>query len=314
MAKNGSVLKVLVCDDDPQDIKLICHYLNQIHGRERVIFEAKQTSEIQDALEKGRIDLVLMDLQLPGKSGMQWLSEIVENRLAPVIILTGHGSEEIVVESLHKGAVGYLSKANLTVERLTQAINTAQGKWGEYLLLRGDPKELDSLINQDPLTGVLNRRAIMKKLDDIIKQARRYSKNYAVIMIDIDRFKHVNDNYGHLIGDDVLEKVSKLLRQRLRETDYIGRYGGDEFIIILSEVDLDKALVLASRMREAIMKSSMKDTKNNSIDVTISLGLTLYAYGDSERSIIERSDKALSIAKTEGRNRIRIDEVVTSHV
>lgn len=314
MSYNGKVLKILVCDDDPQDIKLICRYLNLIPDREIVIFEAKQTCEIQSALKKGRIDLVLMDLQIPGKSGMQWLSEIVENRLTPVIILTGHGSEEIVVESFQNGAVGYLSKASLTVEKISQAIDDALGKWGEYLFMRGDLKELDSLINRDTLTGLLNRRAIMKRLDDIIRQARRYSEKYAVIMLDIDNFKHVNDKYGHLVGDDVLEKIGKLLRQSLRETDSVGRYGGDEFIIILSKADLNIALASASRIRKDIMNIKLKDTQNNCFNVTASLGLTLYTHGDNERSIIERSDKALRIAKAEGRNRIRIDEVITSQV
>lgn len=314
MTTEDRILKILVCDDDPQDRKIIRHYLDLISDREIVLFEADNTNKIRMALKKGRIDLVFMDIQMPGKSGIQWLSEIVEKQLAPVIMLTGHGNEEIAVESLQIGAVGYLPKVNLSTEKVNKAIDDALNKWEKHLLLRGDIDELQELINKDVLTGLLNRRAIMKTLGENIRQARRYREIFAVIMLDIDNFKHVNDDYGHLIGDDVLEKIGLTLQRGLRETDYAGRYGGEEFIIILSRADLNIALTLSSRIHQAIMKTNTKDSEGNYLKVTASLGLTIYMPGDNKRSIIERADKALRMAKLAGRNRIRIDQAVTSQL
>ena len=255
-----------------------------------------------------------MDIQMPGRSGIEWLKEIVEKKLAPVIMLTGHGNEEIAVESLQIGAIGYIPKASLSTEKINTAIDDALEKWEKHLLMRGEIDELQELISKDPLTGLLNRRAIMKTLGDNIKHARRYKELFSVIMIDIDHFKQINDNYGHLIGDDVLEKIGVVLQRGLRETDHAGRYGGEEFIIILSKADLNIALTLASRIHQAIMKINMKDSKDHDIKVTASLGLTIYMSGDTKRSIIDRSDNALRMAKLAGRNRIRIDQAVTSNI
>jgi diguanylate cyclase (GGDEF)-like protein len=314
MAKEDRILKVLVCDDDSEDRKIIRHYLSLISDREIVIVEADNTDKIRKALRKGRIDLVFMDIQIPGKSGIQWLQEIVEKQLAPVVMLTGHGNEEIAVESLEIGAVGYLRKASISAEKISKAIDDALNKWEKHLLIKGDIDELHELISKDPLTGLLNRRAIMKTLGDSIRQARRYRELFSVVMIDIDNFKHVNDDYGHLIGDDVLETIGLILQRGLRETDHAGRYGGEEFIIVLSRADLNIALTLASRIHQAIMKTNIKDSEGGDIKVTASLGLTIYIAGDNKRSIIERADKALRMAKLAGRNRIRIDQAVTSQL
>jgi diguanylate cyclase (GGDEF)-like protein len=229
-------------------------------------------------------------------------------------MLTGHGNEEIAVESLEIGAVGYLRKASISAEKISKAIDDALNKWEKHLLIKGDIDELHELISKDPLTGLLNRRAIMKTLGDSIRQARRYRELFSVVMIDIDNFKHVNDDYGHLIGDDVLETIGLILQRGLRETDHAGRYGGEEFIIVLSRADLNIALTLASRIHQAIMKTNIKDSEGGDIKVTASLGLTIYIAGDNKRSIIERADKALRMAKLAGRNRIRIDQAVTSQL
>jgi diguanylate cyclase (GGDEF)-like protein len=307
----NKVVKVLICDDDSQDRKLVSHYLALIPGREVAIVEAERAREIQRALERGRIDLVFMDLQMPGKSGMQWLGEIVERQLAPVVILTGHGSEEAATESFQNGATGYLPKSKLSIESLNQSINDALEKWEKQVLLRGDQEQLERLISEDSLTGLLNRRAIMKKLDEKIGKARRYGELFGIIMLDLDFFKKINDSYGHLVGDDVLEKIGEILGKRIRETDVAGRYGGEEFLIILDKADLESALIAASRIRKTVMKIKMKDHQDNSFGTTVSQGITSYMLGDTRKSIIERADVALRLAKIAGRNRVRIHELIT---
>lgn len=311
MDTENKIVKVLICDDDSQDRKLLGHYLALIPDIEVAIVEAEHAREIQVALEKGRIDLVFMDLQMPGKSGMQWLKEIVEKQLAPVVVLTGHGSEEAATESFQNGATGYLPKSKLSIEGLGQSIRDTLDKWEKQVLLRGNQEQLEKLLSLDALTGIFNRRTIMKRLDERLGQARRYGEIFTLIMLDIDHFKEINDRYGHLIGDDVLEKIGATLVKRTRETDVAGRYGGEEFLIILHRTDLESALIAASRIRKTIMKMKVNDYEGRSFGVTVSQGLTSYMVGDTRRSIIERADVALRMAKVSGRNRVRIHELVT---
>ena len=298
------LLKILVCDDDPADRKLVRTYLREVADREIVMLEAGERAEIREALDKGRIDLVLMDNQMPEKSGMEWLAEISEKRMAPVVMLTGSGSEEVAVQALQEGAVGYLPKGSLSKEKLVEAIDAALEKWRLMQQSRANQDELERLANFDSLTGLHNRRAILHRLDEHIKQVRRYEGELSLIMLDIDYFKKVNDQYGHLIGDEVLENVAVLMQQNVRNTDSVGRYGGEEFIIVLSETDLSSALIVAERLRNAIEAAEMRDSEGNMFGITVSQGVSSYKPGEDKQSLISRADDALYRAKQNGRNRV----------
>jgi diguanylate cyclase (GGDEF)-like protein len=301
---NQSLLKILVCDDDPADRKLVRAYLQQIDIREIVLLEAGQRAEIQNALDKGRIDLVFMDIQMPEKSGMEWLAEIVEKQTAPVVMLTGSGSEEVAVQSLQKGAVGYLPKSKLSTEKLAETIDDAMKRWRQIQQGRANQEELERLANIDSLTGLLNRGAILRKLSEQMKYTKRYRDELSLSLLDIDHFKKVNDQYGHLTGDDVLEQVAILMWQNIRDADIIGRYGGEEFIIILPRTDLSSALNVAERVRKMIEASKMKDPEGNMFGITVSQGISIYKLGEDEHSLISRADNALYKAKGNGRNRV----------
>jgi len=300
------LLKILVCDDDPADRKLVRAYLEQVDDREIVLLEAGQPEDIQNALDRGRIDLVLMDIQMPGKSGMEWLVEIAEKQTAPVVMLTGSGSEEIVVQALQEGAIGYLPKSSLSTEKLLKTIDAALEKWKRIEQSRANQEELERLANIDPLTGLNNRGALLRRLDEEIKHAERYGEDLALIMLDIDHFKKVNDNYGHLMGDDVLEKLATLMRQGIRAVDAVGRYGGEEFIIVLSKTNLSRAQDVSERIRKMIEVAEMKNFEGKVFHVTISLGIAGWEAGEEGNSLISHADKALYAAKGNGRNRVEV--------
>lgn len=300
------LLKILICDDDPADRKLVRTYLQKIAGREIVLLEAGRPEEIQNALDKGRIDLVLMDNQMPGKTGMEWLSEIAGRNLAPVIMLTGSGSEEIAVQALQEGAIGYLSKSALSPEKLIRAIDTALDKWARLQQAKADKEQLEKLASFDSLTGLYNRQAVLGRLREAINRARRYKENLSLIMLDIDHFKKVNDQYGHLVGDDVLEKLSTLIRDNIRNTDIAGRYGGEEFIIVLAQTDLYAARIVAERIRKIVETARMKDFSGNVFGITVSEGVSGWEPGDDIHSLISRADEALYKAKENGRNRVEV--------
>ncbi len=306
MKTRQPLLKILICDDDPADRKLVRAYLRQINDREIVMLEAGHRGEIQNALDKARVDLVLMDVQMPEKSGMEWLAEIVEKQTAPVVILTGSGDEEVAAQSLQEGAVGYLPKSRLSAEKLAETIDAAMKRWGQMQQSKASQEELERLANVDSLTGLHNRRAILRRLDEDIRHAKRYGDELSLLMLDIDHFKKVNDRYGHLTGDDVLERIATLVQQNIRETDSAGRYGGEEFIVVLPKTNLSPAAEVAERIRKTIEESEMEDHEGNVFGVTVSLGLSSYQAGEDGHSLISRADDALYSAKENGRNRIGI--------
>ncbi len=300
------LIKVLICDDDPADRKLVRTYLQRITKREIVLLEAGYTEEIQNALDKGRIDLVLMDNQMPGKSGMEWLAEIAKKQLAPVVMLTGSGTEEIAAQAFQEGAVGYLPKSSLSQKKLSSIIDVALDKWTRLQQAKADREKLERLATFDSLTGLYNRRAVLGRLDELINLASRYKEDFSLSMLDIDHFKKINDHYGHLTGDEVLEEIAVLIRRNIRETDIVGRYGGEEFIIILPKTNLSSAWVVAERLRSIIEKTGMKDSAGNAFTITVSQGLVGWERDEDAASLISRADEALYKAKEKGRNRVQI--------
>jgi len=300
------LIKILICDDDPADRKLVRTYLQRITDREIVLLEAGHTEEIQNALDKGRIDLVLLDNQMPGKSGMEWLAEIAKKQLAPVVMLTGSGTEEIVAQAFQEGAVGYLPKGSLSREKLKNIIDVALDKWTRLQQAMADKEKLERLATFDSLTGLYNRRAILSKLYELINLANRYKEDFSLSMLDIDHFKRVNDSYGHLTGDEVLEKIATSIRRNVRDTDIVGRYGGEEFIIILPKTNLSSSWCVAERLRTIIEKAEMKDSAGNLFAITVSQGLAGWERGEDATSLISRADEALYKAKEKGRNRVQI--------
>ena len=208
------------------------------------------------------------------------------------------------MQSLQDGAVGYLSKNSLSVGKLVEAIDDGMRRWRQMQQSRANQEELEKLAYIDSLTGLYNKRAVLRELGEQTKRAKRYRQELSLSMLDIDHFKKVNDRYGHIVGDDVLERVATLMRQNIREADIAARYGGEEFIIILPNTDLNPALSVAERIRKSIEEAEMKDSQGKVFGITISEGVSSYKPGENEHSLISRADTALYRAKKKGRNRV----------
>ena len=153
----------------------------------------------------------------------------------------------------------------------------------------------------DQLTQVGNRQALDKSLKLEISRANRHQLKLSVLMLDIDHFKHINDTYGHPVGDAVLRKVAKMLHQCLRHEDSLFRYGGEEFFMLLPATDLAGCHTLAERMREKIKSEAIR-AKQEKIQLTVSIGITEYQSKESREALIQRCDQALLQAKNQGRN------------
>ncbi len=172
---------------------------------------------------------------------------------------------------------------------------------------------LENLSITDALTGIANRRHFEWRLSEEIERARRYSYPLSALMLDLDYFKQVNDNYGHQIGDIVLQQVAQRLRLILRRTDFLARYGGEEFIILAPQTPADRALILAERLRQVIAESPFPIADSLQIRITISIGVAVFPdHAQNESELVRAADAALYKAKQTGRNRVCLFEPETA--
>ncbi|WP_027331115.1 diguanylate cyclase [Marinimicrobium agarilyticum] len=161
-------------------------------------------------------------------------------------------------------------------------------------------RQMQRLAITDVLTGLYNRMRTDETLDVEIERQKRYPAPLTLILMDIDHFKAVNDGHGHNRGDEVLVEVSRLLSQRVRRTDCLGRWGGEEFLLVCPNTSLESARQLADELRRAVAYQNF----GVEVDITLSLGVAQYTAGDSRESLLERADAAMYNAKQEGRNRV----------
>ena len=161
---------------------------------------------------------------------------------------------------------------------------------------------------KDSLTGVSNRKYLFSKIEDGIKNLNWLNVNCGLLFLDIDHFKHINDAYGHVIGDKILKMVANTISKNIREKDVIGRWGGEEFIILLENSKPRYIANVAEKIRMLVEASGYK-TSDTTISVTISIGATLLHQGDTVEEVIKRADKLMYQSKGEGRNRVTSDVV-----
>ncbi len=163
--------------------------------------------------------------------------------------------------------------------------------------------ELEQMATRDTLTGLLNRREMSRVLDEELQRARRYQRPMAVLWVDFDHFKDVNDTYGHAAGDSVLRAISRLLLGSVRSVDSIGRFGGEEFVIVLPEMDLEEAQETAERLRRKVAEEPQPLGNGEAVPLTISVGVAVYPdHGQTASTLCAAADKAMYLAKDRGRN------------
>jgi len=176
-------------------------------------------------------------------------------------------------------------------------------------VVKKQKEKVKKLARRDQLTGLYNRREFEERFGDEFERARRYDMDLSVMMLDLDHFKEVNDTYGHAAGDDVLGEVGRVMRESTRRVDVAGRYGGEEFTMVLPETDRSNTRRLAERLREAIADLTFESDDGETFGVTASIGVTEYQSGDEDHEdVIKRADEALYRAKRGGRNQVVLAE------
>ncbi|PIO47874.1 MAG: hypothetical protein CMR00_07725 [[Chlorobium] sp. 445] len=250
---NQDTFKVLLIEDNVDHSFLVKSHL-QAKGR----YQVEVTNSGEQGIEwirenPSRFDIVLLDYNLPDQNGLDILRRIQGiSRFIPVVVITGLGSEAVAVEIMKAGAKDYVTKTGEYYKALHITIDQVMEKHKFEMLNLQLQQQLEERANKDFLTGVYNRHRFTELFEHEIHSASRYKRPLSVAMIDIDKFKEINDKYGHKMGDFALVCISDLLKQQLRASDIIGRFGGDEFVVVMPETDEAQAKVTFARIQKAL--------------------------------------------------------------
>ncbi|PSH03473.1 MAG: diguanylate cyclase response regulator [Acidobacteria bacterium] len=295
---------ILIADDDPVSCKLLTALLTKWGYAPKVVHDG--LSAQRELCKQDAPELAILDWLMPGLDGIQVIKELRATHPVSytyVLLLTSKGQKKDILEGLEAGADDYLRKpfdaqelhARLRVgsrilelqNRLIKALETTEYR-----------------ATHDSLTGLYNRAAIMDRFEQEAARCMRADHPLGVIMADVDHFKAINDNYGHLAGDEVLKQLSAHMKSALRPYDSLGRYGGEEFLILAPECGLNEALSIAERIRSSVAKDKLI-IDNVEIAVTISVGVSsAQGLGLTVNQLLRSADDALYSAKSNGRNRV----------
>jgi len=300
-----------VVDDHPDNVEIINARLSS-RG-----FAVETATNGQEALDQVRANpphLILLDVMMPLMDGYEVARRIKTDEalpFIPIILVTARDSTADKVEGLDAGADDYLTKpinfpelearvrSMLRIKRLQDELDQKNRE------LEVANKRLRRLSITDGLTELFNHRHMHELLHDEFERTKRSGEPLALVMLDLDRFKQVNDTYGHPTGDVILYETARILQETAREIDMVGRYGGEEFIAILPDTGEEAAAQFAERIRQAVADHVYRDDANE-LRMTLSSGVASFpAEGiDHPDVLIKRADEALYAAKEGGRNRV----------
>ena len=301
-------IQTLLVEDDEDDRLIIQEYLADIEENSYSLVWARSCEDALDLISEKSFDIALVDYHLGRENGLDLLVKIKEDHPdLPVILLTGSGDRKVDLAAMQIGAADFLMKGQIDSRILERSIRYAI----EHTRLINT---LNKMSIHDQLTGLFNRREMERLLGLEMDRLKRYNHPFSLIMIDIDHFKSVNDQYGHPIGDQVLRWLADIMEARVRKTDRCIRYGGEEFAIILPETNNENALTVAEWLRSKIANTPFwikyPDGTEIEISITVSMGIAeAPANAANEERLIEAADQALYQAKHNGRNQVVISQL-----
>lgn len=297
-------LRILLVEDDAGDATLFVEKIRE-KRRDVVVTVVSRLSDALSLLRELRPDVVFLDMNLPDSAGLPTIDTLQHAALEiPIVVLTGLEDEEIGMAAVKMGAQDYLVKGEADAKMLLRAARYAVERKKLELELKRTNEKLSLLATTDPLTGISNRLKFNAELDVEMDRARRYRVALCLIMFDIDYFKRINDTHGHHAGDRVLKEMAGLVSDNIRSTDWFGRWGGEEFLVLATHKNLEEAAQFAEKLRELIDAF----TFNGGLHVTVSFGVTEFKPDDTIEAFTNRVDEALYKAKKNGRNRVEIKQ------
>lgn len=298
-------MKILIADDQPLERRVLRMTL------EKAGYDVEECEDGTQALEQlsapDAPKLAILDWMMPGLSGPEICQQLRERQTEPytfIILVTSRDDTDDIVEGMEAGADDYIVKP---VKPLELQVRLRAGRriielQDELIAAREDLREQAT---RDFLTKVWNRAAIMEKIGDELHRARRSGESIGIIMGDIDHFKQINDTHGHAAGDAVLREVAARISGALRGYDMVGRYGGEEFLVLVPNAETGGAVAVAERIRSSIANAPVT-IDGTTLNVTMSLGAYAAPVDDTTHAelMIATADAALYEAKDSGRNRV----------
>ncbi|MHB1174949.1 MAG: diguanylate cyclase domain-containing protein [Sulfuriferula sp.] len=295
---------ILIVDDKQANVLLLEQMLQEA-GYSRVA-STMDPHSVYALHRDHHYDLILLDLQMPGMDGFQVMENLKECEMdgyVPIIVITAQPGHKL--RALTSGARDFIAKPFDLIEVKTRIHNMLEVRL-LYKQLEDYSRALESLALHDPLTGLPNRRLLMDRLSLAIAHAHRNNRIMAVMYLDLDGFKLINDTLGHDAGDILLQMVADRLVAAVRQEDTVSRLGGDEFVIGLAELNhADGVVNLVSKVIEAVAQPYSIQGRN--VNITASVGVGIYpAHGEQVEALMKSADIALYEAKRAGKNAYRI--------
>lgn len=291
---------ILVVDDEPGIRTLLRTVLEQADYE---VVAAACSADALAAAADSSIAVAIVDILLPDMNGLQLSRRLRKDHGIEVILLTGDERALSYADAVRSGACDFILKpinVRELVLRSERAIEARQIRAARDRSVQ----ELQLLSITDPLTGLFNSRHFFQLLKAELVRAKRYARDVALLLLDLDGFKRFNDTYGHQEGDRALRRVGKTIQDSLRETDSAYRYGGEEFTVILPETGHEAALLVAQRLLERIAAAEFNTLDGNKAKVTASIGMAHWHIGENMMSLLKRADLAMYESKRRGRNRV----------
>jgi len=300
-------MRTLIVDDDEAYLQLLRMILER---QGHVVYEAANGQQAWNLLQVEPIPLVITDWMLPELDGVGLTRRIRQANFpyyTYVILLTARKTLNDIVDGIEAGTDDYLTKP-FDVSELKARIGIGERILTLETRLRESLHQLASLASHDSLTGLLNRRALYEIIEKEQARTQEAGIPLGVVMIDLDHFKMINDQYGHLVGDEALCQVANIIMGRKRSSDHAGRWGGEEFLLVLPGASVQEAGHVAERMRIAIRSLCIPLKDGRVVSVRASLGAASTSPGEefSLERLIDGADKALYMAKAAGRDLVKL--------
>ncbi len=328
--------RILVIEDDFDTADLVLETLQDFFGAGCCTHVSSANKA--KAADAHAFDLVLSDMNLPDGNGLEIMEHLLSRRPdLPIVFVTGENILANAIEAIRNGAYDYVVKAgdylfsipvvvekNLELWRIKHDNERLAQKLAETLeevnikneQLRQAVQRLETVAATDPLTGLANRRSLNESMEQRFAESKRMQQDLAVLMMDLDGFKGLNDAAGHPAGDQVLIAAADVIRANCRRSDIPGRFGGDEFIVILPHTDPDEAASVGRRIMDDFQHAAQRVCTNVNYagDVTVSMGLATRLTGETANpeQLVARADQALYAAKANGKRRLEIDSPKTN--
>jgi diguanylate cyclase (GGDEF)-like protein len=300
--------RIVLIEDDPAIVRLLATILEP-NGME--VIPCSTGTEGLAVIDREEWELCLLDRGLPDFDGVEICRHIKANArfdARQVIMLSGYSSLDARVDALNLGADDYITKPFHPTELLAR-VNASRRVVEMQQQLVDMAQQLEELSARDDLTGIFNRRHFGAALDQFFDHSSRYHRPLSVAIIDVDRFKDINDSFGHQVGDAVLTEVARRFSGSVRSSDYLARYGGEEFVVLLPETQLEDAVTFGEKLREAVASAPVSIAEDRALPVTVSVGTASLPHTrfNSPFELIAAADQALYRAKRNGRNRVEAE-------